>query len=331
MVEGILQIEVDKLKHHTRNEMIYGDEDVSDLVTQIEAIGRIIEPLKIKADYTIISGHRRLKAARELDYKTVPCEYVSFDSPEEELAALVLYNYKRVKTNEQKARKGIALFETLSEEAVKRRLANLNKSHTEMDEGTISDTDDDNLDPDSPNTSSKSEVGLTRDKVAEAVGIKSGRTFDRMREVIERVDELKKNGNTDDSELYIAVLNRTPTAARNLLDVSIELLTDEDREDIKTGKAAPRKFLSKDKTDKAIHGKALQKKIMKEIDNTNCSIQALTESLTTSSLDLSDNDILEKWRTSIYEGSQKLQGLLSVIEAELEKIKEEQAPMPDSE
>lgn len=278
--EGIIFVEVDKLKPHPQNELIYGDEDVSDLITQIEAFGKIVEPIKIKGDYTIISGHRRWKAARELSYEKVPCEIVNFDSPEEELAALVLYNYKRVKTNEQKAREGIALFETLSVEAIKRRLANLNHGIPEMDESSISENDSENPVSDSPDVDAKQEIGLTRDKVAKAVGINSGKTFDRMREVITRVDELRESGNIEDSELYIAVLNRAPTAARDLINVPLESLTAEEREQIKSGKIAPRAFLSKCQPDKAdknktVKGSASFKKVMEVIFMTDQSLHTL--------------------------------------------------------
>ena len=80
VADGTINIEIDKLKLHEQNKIIYGDEDVSDLVAQIEAFGRIIERLKINKDHIIISGHRRWKAAKELNHLTVPCEVVSFDS-----------------------------------------------------------------------------------------------------------------------------------------------------------------------------------------------------------------------------------------------------------
>lgn len=280
MAEGIVFVEVDKLKPHPKNELIYGDEDVSDLITQIEAFGKIVEPIKIKDDYTIISGHRRWKAAKELNYTKVPCEVVRFDSSEEELAALVLYNSKRVKTNEQKAREGIALFETLSVEAIKRRLANLNHNIPEMDDSSISENDSENPTSGSPGEDTKQEIGLTRDKVAKAVGINSGKTFDRMREVITRVDELRESGNTEDSELYIAVLNRTPTAARDLIDVPLESLTYEEREQIKSGKIAPRAFLSKCQPDKAdkdktVKGSTSFKKMKEVISITDQSLHTL--------------------------------------------------------
>lgn len=286
MVEGMILVEIDKLKPHPQNELIYEDEDVSDLVTQIEAFGKIVEPIKIKDDYTIISGHRRWKAAKELKYMIVPCEVVSFDSPEEELAALVLYNYKRVKTNEQKAREGIALFETLSVEAVKRRLANLNHgSPPDMDKSSTSENNEENSVSNSPDNA-KQDIGFTRDKVAKAVGIKSGRTFDRMREVLARVDELKETGNKDDSELYIAVLNRTPSAARDLMNIPLESLTAEDREQIKIGKIAPRAFLSKASIqpnkvikNKTIKGSVSYKKVMEGISMMDQTIQALKKSV----------------------------------------------------
>ena len=60
-----------------------GHEDVSDLVALISERGRIVNNLVINEEYTIISGHRRWLAAKELNYSTVPCEIVSFDSVED--------------------------------------------------------------------------------------------------------------------------------------------------------------------------------------------------------------------------------------------------------
>jgi len=282
MPEGIIQVEIDNLKPHPENINIYGDdEDVSDLMDQIKAMGRIIDPLRIKDDGTIISGHRRWKAAMELGYATVPCEYVSFNTPEEELAALILFNRKRTKTNEQKAREGIALFTTLSEEAVKRRLAKLIQNSSVMDAGTTTGTDT-KISSDSE-SDSKEDIGLTRDKVAQAVGITSGRTFDRMREVVNKIDELRNTGNTDDSELYIAVLNKKPTAARELLKVPLESLTNDNRSDIMNGKVAPRKFIPKnitsDNADQDEDKKTPYKKTTDELGKVKRAIEAIDESI----------------------------------------------------
>jgi len=240
-------IPVDQLKPHPKNVLIYGqDEDVTDLKDQIIAYGKILDPLKVTENYVIISGHRRWKAATELGISTVPCEFVKFDTAEEELAALVLYNSKRNKTNEQKTREGITLAETLSIEAVQRRLANLNQHRTDMAESATSGTDDNIGDSDVASTDA-SDRGLTRDKVAKAVGLKSGRAFDLMREILTNADKLASDGNTVDAELLVAVLNRSPSAAKDLLKVPLESLSSEDRANILTGKVKPRRLLSDSK------------------------------------------------------------------------------------
>ncbi len=140
MVNEQQMVNVDNLKPHPRNVEIYGNEDVTDLIAQIEASGKIFNPIKIKEDYTIISGHRRWRAAKALDMQEVPCEYVSFDSYEEELAALVMFNYQRQKTNEQKTREGMLLEETLRDESALRRISTLkqNQSHPEVDSESTS-------------------------------------------------------------------------------------------------------------------------------------------------------------------------------------------------
>lgn len=69
---GVRPVNVSQLKPYPRNAEIYGEEDVSDLIIQIRAYGGIADPLKIKEDYTIISGHRRWQAARNLDITEAP-------------------------------------------------------------------------------------------------------------------------------------------------------------------------------------------------------------------------------------------------------------------
>lgn len=154
-----------------------------------------------------------------------------------------------------------------------------------MDKSSTSENNEENSVSNSPDNA-KQDIGFTRDKVAKAVGIKSGRTFDRMREVLARVDELKETGNKDDSELYIAVLNRTPSAARDLMNIPLESLTAEDREQIKIGKIAPRAFLSKASIqpnkvikNKTIKGSVSYKKVMEGISMMDQTIQALKKSV----------------------------------------------------
>ncbi len=261
MVNGQQMVNVDKLKPHPMNAEIYGNEDVTDLIAQIVASGKIFNPIKINEDYTIISGHRRWQAAKALDMQEIPCEYVNFESEEEELAALVMFNYQRQKTNEQKTREGMLLEETLRDESALRRISTLkqNQSHPEVDTGAMSE----DTEP-SSNSDTKSEKGTTRDKVAEAIKIGSGRSYDRMKAVIIEVDKLKKDGKTDNADLLIYVLDKAPTTAYKLLQVDLDSLTDEEKKDICSGKAS-QVIQSHSTGEKPIKAKSFNR-VMKELD-----------------------------------------------------------------
>ncbi|SNX54095.1 ParB N-terminal domain-containing protein [Thermoanaerobacterium sp. RBIITD] len=69
-------IKVELLKVHPRNKEFFDDmegDKWKDFVESIKTSG-IIQPLIVTDDYIVISGHQRLKAAKELDMKEVPCE-----------------------------------------------------------------------------------------------------------------------------------------------------------------------------------------------------------------------------------------------------------------
>lgn len=103
------------LQPHPHNAAIYGeDEDVSDLVRLIQD-SNWIKPLVVTPAHTIISGHRRWKAAQQLKLKTIPVEYRSFPHERAELEALLLENASRHKTTEQKVREA-NLWKTLESE-----------------------------------------------------------------------------------------------------------------------------------------------------------------------------------------------------------------------
>src|SRR4028119_1903927 len=57
--DAIQHIGLDQLKPHPRNEEIYGcTESIADLVELIQLKG-YVQPLTVKTDGTIVSGHRR--------------------------------------------------------------------------------------------------------------------------------------------------------------------------------------------------------------------------------------------------------------------------------
>ena len=90
-----------ELKENPISIAIYGEnEDVSDLVESIDRSG-VLSPLLVKDDGTIVSGHRRYRAAKQIGLETVPCELVKFESPEEEEIVVISSNKTRQKTTTQ--------------------------------------------------------------------------------------------------------------------------------------------------------------------------------------------------------------------------------------
>lgn len=239
---GARLVDVSVLKPHPRNAEIYGKEDVSDLAVQIEAYGGIADPLKIKEDYTIISGHRRWQAARELGITKVPCQIVSYSSKEEELAALVMLNYHRTKTNEQRAREGMVLEQALKAEGMERKLKALKQNQSDRDPGSPSAVEEvgDSL----TGTDGDNKKGRTRDIVADAVNISSGKNFDRMKKVIIAADKLKAEGKHDDAIFLLRMLDRSVKPASNLLDAGYTSLPDEERERIRNGEIPVGQFVT---------------------------------------------------------------------------------------
>jgi ParB family chromosome partitioning protein len=310
MADERLMVEVDKLKPHPRNELIYGmNEDVSDLVALIDARGEIISPLVIKDDFTIISGHRRWKAAQELGYTAVPCEFASYDTEDEELADLILHNADRDKTLAQKAREGMTLEATFASEAFLRKIAALKQNRTDMGKLTTSEDVDSEED---------TEKGLARDKVAKAVGISSGTKYDRIKRVLNRADELKNEGKDDDANLLLDTIDRSASAACNLLKVDIEKLTSEQREEIKAGKLSPRTFLPQ-KEDKAKDMKTIYAGAMDEVKAIEQSMKTLKGSIAHIESD--------KKRGTLRIQLEKQMGTIQSLMSELEKTKE---PTPTS-
>lgn len=236
----IIEVDISILKPHPRNTGIYGQENVSDLMALIKERGHIVNSLVINKDNIIISGHRRWLAAKELKFKTVPCEVIEFDSEEDELEALIHYNASREKTFEARVRESMVLEEVYSAKADKRRLGNLKQNNTDMDNLTISDDWDD-------------DIGATRDIVAKRVGISSGKTYERGKKVVLTVDRLREKGNEDDAELLISILNnKSASSAADLADETILLgLSEDDKYNLKQGKVSVRSLIPKNKVDES--------------------------------------------------------------------------------
>lgn len=161
----------ESLSPHPRNEEIYGDreldsEDDTPFLESIRENG-VLTPVVVDQNDQIISGHRRVEAAKQVGLETVPVSTREFESDLQRLELLVHSNRQRSKTVSQKLREA----ETL--ERVERRRA-------KERQGTRTDT--------SSSVEQEEESGLARDKVAEKVGFGSGSTYHRAKTVWEARD-----------------------------------------------------------------------------------------------------------------------------------------------
>lgn len=243
---------IEKLKPYPKNEEIYGsNEPIADLVEQIRQRG-IVTTLTINEDDVILSGNRRWKACNQLlkegdsRFSEVDCEVRCFESEEDELEYLILCNYTREKTMEQKAREAQMLLEVERIRAEKRKLAGLKQNH---DENT-----------DMAESPQREDVGTSRDIVAEKLQMKSGREVDRVVKSVKKIDELKMQGREKDSEVIRNVLNKNSASTAESLAANIDKISNEDKQAILegrksanrvvdeiTGKAAKRKAKSQEK------------------------------------------------------------------------------------
>lgn len=117
MNQSITNISVDVLKIHPRNTEFFDDisgEEYERFKKSIQEDG-LLSPLIVSPDMTIISGHQRLKACKELDYKTVPVIINDdLDNEDEKLRKLIAANFGRAKNDPIKQAKLLKEYEKLS-------------------------------------------------------------------------------------------------------------------------------------------------------------------------------------------------------------------------
>jgi ParB family chromosome partitioning protein len=197
---------VEDLKPHPANQQIYGDAEEPDpeLVDNIRQHGVLQAILIVKKTNTIISGNRRWIAAKAAGLKEVPVEY--FEEPrsgprrkpkeEDILEVLVHSNKQRVKTNEQIAREGKALL----------RVEKIRAKRRNKEAAARTNAKRQGQEPAPVETFPQADKGKARDKVGEALGV-SGRTAEKMVEVVDEVDRLRAEGKPEQAEELRQTLN----------------------------------------------------------------------------------------------------------------------------
>lgn len=163
-----------ELKPHKTNVEIYGTETIDiDLVDSIKNKG-ILEPIVILEDNTILSGHRRWVAAKELKLERIPCRSMSFSDDLDEKEALVEFNRQRNKTYSQRMNEADLLTEIYGERNRKKQLETLKKGNVKPVVATLPQR--------AYKKNSTVEIGKTRNLVADKIGMKP-KTYSKVKSI----------------------------------------------------------------------------------------------------------------------------------------------------
>lgn len=116
MSRQIMNISPNALKPHPRNEEFFSNaegEDYQRLKESIQELG-VLTPLRVSSDMTIVSGHQRWRAAKELGLESVPVEIdEGLNDEDEKLIQLIAANFGRMKNDPIKQGKWLVEYERL--------------------------------------------------------------------------------------------------------------------------------------------------------------------------------------------------------------------------
>ena len=187
MTHDVIFMDPFELQAHEFNQKIYRDAPDDEFLESIKSLG-VLEPVLAWDDNgksVVISGHRRMNAARMLKMKEVPV--IMQDEVKDDNSAvrmLILSNRQRDKTNEQRAREYSMLLEVEQRLSLERK-----KLHHEK----LKETD---------------KKGKAKTIAAQAVGM-DYRTAEKAQAVIEAIDEAEVSGDDAKAEDLRSKLNRS--------------------------------------------------------------------------------------------------------------------------
>lgn len=174
---GVIQMDPKLLKNHTLNIELYGEDLPENLRASIEQDG-IHEPLLIsrssliELDNVVVSGRRRLMAARMAKLGTVPCQEWKCEDEDDLKRELIIRNVRAELTLEQRTRMSLELIRIEGAKAQTRRNAGV--------------------------AAEPGATGRTIDKVAAEVNI-APTTLQRSIKAVQAIDELNGQGRTEEA------------------------------------------------------------------------------------------------------------------------------------
>lgn len=200
----------DKLQKHPDNIPTYGDAKSDQFLDETK--NGIISPVIVgflHGKETIVSGHRRVQAARIHGFKKVRC-VIRRDLVDEDdiLEALLKCNEQREKTEEQKGRERALKVKIEQRRAAKRQKSGLKKG----DESPVCVTDT-HTGNSAGKPTSETKTGRATAVVAAEEGV-SATTVEASIVAVEAIDEAEAKGDTEAAQEIRDVLNtRGPNAA----------------------------------------------------------------------------------------------------------------------
>ena len=188
--EQIQWISTSTLVPHNRNAEIYGDEPVDEDLRKSILLQGVLEPLIAKADYTLVAGHRRLKAAKMAKLPKVPVIIRDFSSDSALLVALLDSNRQRVKSREALGREVKLAME------IESTLAKVRQKDGGARKDALS----------AKKQTTDVQKGSARDKAGEKFGM-SGPTAQHLVEIVNAIDALQAKGQIEAANAVRKALN----------------------------------------------------------------------------------------------------------------------------
>ena len=175
----VSEAKTSELEPHPKNKEIYGDTaELEDAFVESICEKGVLEPLVITKDKQVISGHRRLSAAKQVGIETVPVRISEFDDELVEREALIEFNRQREKTPGQIVNEFEEMLE-IEEERAKERQAEAGEQNLPTTNGISSG-----------NVSQTNDEERARDKAAKKINADvSGRTLEKGKKVKDKAEE----------------------------------------------------------------------------------------------------------------------------------------------
>lgn len=210
---------INELRPHPLNAEIYGDGCDADLRDSVKAKG-ILTPVLITSQYAeiganiIISGHRRFNAAQMAQLAEVPVVVSNLQTSADIEEAVIIANKQRHKTNEQIGREFQKLIAIEETRAKARQIEHGNTAPGR--EKTLVEPVPQVIIPTVKTSIKRMSGGNGNGRAREIVGEKigtSGKHAERAAKVVEVIDTLQKQGQSEQAQEIRQTLNRSVKAA----------------------------------------------------------------------------------------------------------------------